>query len=541
MPSHLLGGLGACVLALGTMLPQEAGPSLSISDLEKALQDIHKLETALSTALPTLKGAQVGALPHDDEYAIDDDVAAREERLLAALEERDAERELVAAHRRSAALGAHGGTLHRRRSYVSPYFSDSYPPPPPSVIDLAAEARAAGEKAIAAASLLAGRMAALHGNDLSTLEGAAAAAQGGRAAAVSPTGVQPPAIPQPSAAAASFSAPPRPPFATVPLATSPPPEVVAMAATAADVVVTADSTGRAPSSDGRWAGSVGSDPKAEVAQLLSSQAVPKQPSPPAPQPSPAPRDRTNNVVAAAGAWAGTASDSAATATTAPPPAAAPGAPRPPDNSPSKLAVARAALYGYAAIFVAALLLAVGCFIVRLPRICGIAARHKRYKEPSDGLSQRAAGHAASDPFAPRVAANGNGQSGSSSSHAMALPPDFGASGSGFVTCDTPPEGHFRGGGGSLPASGDGMRPAYAGGASAARVDAGSSRGGGKFVGSPEAAAAGTSAAADDKGDQVNRLLRSGKPALSVSESTLVANFLARQKDLLILCANENKS
>ena len=72
MPSHLLGGLGACVLALGTMLPQEAGPSLSISDLEKALQDIHKLETALSTALPTLKGAQVGALPHDDEYAIDD-------------------------------------------------------------------------------------------------------------------------------------------------------------------------------------------------------------------------------------------------------------------------------------------------------------------------------------------------------------------------------------------------------------------------------------------------------------------------------------
>ena len=35
---------------------------------------------------------------------------------------------------------------------------------------------------------------------------------------------------------------------------------------------------------------------------------------------------------------------------------------------------------------------------------------------------------------------------------------------------------------------------------------------------------------------VEGLLRSGKPALSVSESKRVADFLARQKDLLILCA-----
>ena len=38
--------------------------------------------------------------------------------------------------------------------------------------------------------------------------------------------------------------------------------------------------------------------------------------------------------------------------------------------------------------------------------------------------------------------------------------------------------------------------------------------------------------------EVEGLLRSGKPALSVSESKRVADFLARHKDLLILCAGE---
>ena len=38
--------------------------------------------------------------------------------------------------------------------------------------------------------------------------------------------------------------------------------------------------------------------------------------------------------------------------------------------------------------------------------------------------------------------------------------------------------------------------------------------------------------------RVQDLLRSGKQNFSVSESRAVANFLARQKDLLILCGKE---
>ena len=37
--------------------------------------------------------------------------------------------------------------------------------------------------------------------------------------------------------------------------------------------------------------------------------------------------------------------------------------------------------------------------------------------------------------------------------------------------------------------------------------------------------------------EVEGLLRSGKPALSVSESKRVADFLARQKDVMILCGS----
>ena len=65
----------------------------------------------------------------------------------------------------------------------------------------------------------------------------------------------------------------------------------------------------------------------------------------------------------------------------------------------------------------------------------------------------------------------------------------------------------------------------------------SAEGGPEALAAPRAAGTSSSGAAGE-GDQVNQLLRSGKPALSVSESTLVANFLARQKDLLILCGSE---
>ena len=40
--------------------------------------------------------------------------------------------------------------------------------------------------------------------------------------------------------------------------------------------------------------------------------------------------------------------------------------------------------------------------------------------------------------------------------------------------------------------------------------------------------------------EVEGLLRSGKPALSVSESKRVADFLARQKDVMILCGRPAK-
>ena len=41
-------------------------------------------------------------------------------------------------------------------------------------------------------------------------------------------------------------------------------------------------------------------------------------------------------------------------------------------------------------------------------------------------------------------------------------------------------------------------------------------------------------------EQVVGLLRSGKAAFSVSESRKVANFLARQKDLIIMCGSPSK-
>ena len=47
----------------------------------------------------------------------------------------------------------------------------------------------------------------------------------------------------------------------------------------------------------------------------------------------------------------------------------------------------------------------------------------------------------------------------------------------------------------------------------------------------------TSSDRREQQQQVEGLLRSGKPALSVSESKRVADFLARHKDLLILCAD----
>ena len=79
---------------------------LDIASIEKALQDIKRLETTLSMALPAFKGqSPTETRPNES------DMTDREERLLAALEERNAERDLISALRRASALG---GNLHRR-------------------------------------------------------------------------------------------------------------------------------------------------------------------------------------------------------------------------------------------------------------------------------------------------------------------------------------------------------------------------------------------------------------------------------------------
>ena len=65
-----------------------------------------------------------------------------------------------------------------------------------------------------------------------------------------------------------------------------------------------------------------------------------------------------------------------------------------------------------------------------------------------------------------------------------------------------------------------------------------SGGGGLGSGGPSSPAiVSTSSDRREQQQQVEGLLRSGKPALSVSESKRVADFLARHKDLLILCAD----
>ena len=90
-----------------------------------------------------------------------------------------------------------------------------------------------------------------------------------------------------------------------------------------------------------------------------------------------------------------------------------------------------------------------------------------------------------------------------------------------------------------------------------RICGGDGRGGGSGGGVADAEAASAEALADGTGagpdatspagapsaaeissssqQHVQHLLTCGKPSLSVSESKTVANFLARQKDVLILC------
>ena len=80
---------------------------LDIASIEKALQDIKRLETTLSMALPAFKGQSTQTKPNEEIS----EMTVREERLLAALEERNAERDLISALRRASALG---GNLHRR-------------------------------------------------------------------------------------------------------------------------------------------------------------------------------------------------------------------------------------------------------------------------------------------------------------------------------------------------------------------------------------------------------------------------------------------
>ena len=168
----------------------------------------------------------------------------------------------------------------------------------------------------------------------------------------------------------------------------------------------------------------------------------------------------------------------------------PSAPLRSQDRPGQRSIARFALYGYAVIFLVALLLAVGCMLARIPQICGIWPRRKRHREAREADAPAASWH---------------GDSATSEAAAGArVPGDFSAGANGVV----------RSRHGS---------PERASGSSCG-------------MGASPVGAGGFLASGGGEGSQVNRLLRSGKPSLSVSESTLVANFLARQKDLLILAS-----
>lgn len=419
---------------------------LDIASIEKALQDIKRLETTLSMALPAFKGQSTQTKPNEEIS----EMTVREERLLAALEERNAERDLISALRRASALG---GNLHRR----APTSDDASPPSPPlSVSDLAMQARIAGEKAIAAASLLSGRMAALRVNEPATLEDGSVSSPSHAFSSLStpitrlggPAPLRLPATSKEGDQVSAKGATSRP----LPLATGKPIRTLTV-----------------PVSANKWSLLGAPEPTfSPLPSALPSFASMAMPSPPPSRASMLPSAPLRSQ------------DRPGQRSTDPPTGQA--------------TIARFALYGYAVIFLVALLLAVGCMLARIPQICGIWPRRKRHREAREADAPAASWHDDS----------ACGEAAAAAARVPTVPEDFSAGVNGVVRSRHGSPGRALG-----SSCGMGASPVGAGG--------GLAGGGGE-------------------GSQVNRLLRSGKPTLSVSESTLVANFLARQKDLLILAS-----
>eukprot|EP00322_Chrysochromulina_rotalis_P001315 CAMPEP_0115891034 /NCGR_PEP_ID=MMETSP0287-20121206/33656_1 /TAXON_ID=412157 /ORGANISM="Chrysochromulina rotalis, Strain UIO044" /LENGTH=534 /DNA_ID=CAMNT_0003347819 /DNA_START=1 /DNA_END=1605 /DNA_ORIENTATION=- len=531
-------GLMAASLPLAALQPLPDPAPMNIAGIEKALQDIKRLEANLENALPGLAAGKGGRMSigltggsGDDE----DEVREREERLLAALEERDAERDLIAAHRRANDLGLHH---HHHHSYASASHhlldDDEASPPPPvtspaagakNVLDLAAEARDAGERAINAAAVLARKMAVLDTARPSTLEESRASGHEGQqvssrsaaqASAPLPYGTSPGAA---SAMGLKSTLAASPPAASPPAAS---PEATSTTATPTAAQqrdpgssATAPLTNHAGSSSTAASSATQASKRpfkfewhhAPAASSVSSDTTPQTPIPVphAPSPSPSPLRAQPSPVAVL-------------------PSAHPPAPS------SKVSLARVALWGYIAILGAALLLGLGCVVARMPEYCGIVARPKR-KRREDGA--------------------GSGQAGTATLHDLMAGSSSTLGNHGALPAHTPsPELHL------VEEAGSGMaheRARMASGSNGAAIrrsagteggsscatdyDGASPTGGDGLMAMP--AAASERPAVD--GEHVRGLLRSGKPALSVSESTLVANFLARQRDLLILCAGDEKT
>ena len=136
--------------------------TMSVSDIETALKDIKRLEATLSYALPR---GDTPLSPSRDTGSMDD------ERLLARLEQRRAERQLEEARRRSAAIESFDAFDYEHLTQPSvPVSGQTFPAllhsdeasipqqSSLSIKQLAAEARIAGGAAIRAAQLLANRM-----------------------------------------------------------------------------------------------------------------------------------------------------------------------------------------------------------------------------------------------------------------------------------------------------------------------------------------------------------------------------------------------
>ena len=318
------------------------------------------------------------------------------------------------------------------------------------------QARIAGEKAIAAASLLSGRMAALRVNEPATLEDGSVSSPSHAFSSLStpitslggPAPLRLPATSKEGDQVSAKGATSRP----LPLATGKPIRTLTV-----------------PVSANKWSLLGAPEPTfSPLPSALPSFASMAMPSPPPSRASMLPSAPLRSQ------------DRPGQRSTDPPTGQA--------------TIARFALYGYAVIFLVALLLAVGCMLARIPQICGIWPRRKRHREAREADAPAASWHDNS----------ACGEAAAAAARVPTVPEDFSAGVNGVVRSRHGSPGRALG-----SSCGMGASPVGAGG--------GLAGGGGE-------------------GSQVNRLLRSGKPTLSVSESTLVANFLARQKDLLILAS-----